>query len=37
VAVEYGPAMQSFNATFNALNDGHATSRVVEAFFSLPR
>ena len=36
VAVEYGPAMQSFNATFNALNDGHATSRVVEAFFSLP-
>jgi CDP-glycerol glycerophosphotransferase len=34
VAREYAPAIAAFNEEFNGLHDGHATERVVKAFFA---
>ena len=33
VSADYAPALKEFNSSFNRLNDGHATQRVVDAFF----
>jgi len=34
VRTSYGPEIKAFNERFNALHDGHATERVIEAFFT---
>jgi CDP-glycerol glycerophosphotransferase len=33
VTARYAAARRTFNERFNTLNDGHATERVVDAFF----
>jgi CDP-glycerol glycerophosphotransferase len=33
IAAEYAAARELFNKQFNRLHDGHATERVINAFF----